>query len=84
MNLKDLIPEDKIRLLFDKWVIIQNIRDSEVSRRRRIIQDEEISLAYEVKNFELMNKFADLSQTRTSGPFYEGVIHFCNEESSAR
>jgi hypothetical protein len=58
LHLKDLIPEDKIRLLFDKWVTIQNVCEITVSERRRIIQDEAILQAYELKKFKSKPKWA--------------------------
>jgi hypothetical protein len=54
MNLERLVSAYKIKLLFDKWIIIQNSNKPEIAVRRRRIQDETINVAHEIKEFELI------------------------------
>jgi hypothetical protein len=78
--MKNLIPIDKIKVLYDKWVVIQSYDDSDVNVVIRQLQDEAINQAYEIRDFETMQRIAELDLNRVSSPFYEVVRHFCNEE----
>jgi hypothetical protein len=57
-NLENVLPTNRIKLLFDKWVIIQNNDNSEVYARRRKVQDEAISIADNIKEFDLIAQIA--------------------------
>jgi uncharacterized protein YqgQ len=70
-NARKLDPVRKLKLLFEKWIIIQN-QDCEDTRRK--IQMEAISIAYDLKEFEIMYRIAMVSNDRTRGEeriFYE-------------
>jgi hypothetical protein len=53
-----------IAFVFDKWVIIQNNDNSEICARPRKVQDEAISIAYNIKEFGLVAQNAKKSYVR--------------------
>jgi hypothetical protein len=59
-NLRKLDPVKKLKLLFDKWVITQNQEFEEMIK----IHLEVIAIAYERKEFEIMNRIAKQSINR--------------------
>jgi hypothetical protein len=63
-NLRKLDPLRKLKLLFEKWVIIQSQEEPET---RKKIQMEAISIAYDLKEFDIMNRIAKLSDSRSCG-----------------
>jgi hypothetical protein len=54
LNLNGLIPTDKIKVLYDKWIIVQKGQNVKSNEAMRKIQDEAISQAYLVRDFETM------------------------------
>jgi hypothetical protein len=73
-SLDKVLLTNKIKLLFDKKFIIQICDEPGVSERRRKIQDEAISIAYNIKEFDLIPQIAKKSYVRDKLKFYEVAI----------
>jgi hypothetical protein len=74
INIRKLKPEGKLKLLFEKWVIIQSQSGDDCDVIRGKIQMEAITIAYELKEFEVMYRIATANKDRTCGEekiFYE-------------
>jgi hypothetical protein len=62
-NLRKLDPVRKLKMLFDKWVIIQN----QETNMKIKVQMEAISIAYDLKEFDIMIRIAKLNVSKCVG-----------------
>jgi hypothetical protein len=80
MNIRNMLPADVVKILYDKWIIIQKSGNADVNITLRIIQDEAINQAYISRDFGTMQRIAELGRDRICKSFYDIVICFCYEE----
>jgi hypothetical protein len=51
VNLRDFAPEERVRILYNKWIILQRQTDIEACQMVRTLMDEAISQTYEIRDF---------------------------------
>jgi hypothetical protein len=69
-NLINIEANKRIRVLFKKWVKVQNDDTTDDNESRIIIEGEAIATAYEIKEFKLMKKIAKEWNNRDSNNFF--------------
>jgi hypothetical protein len=72
---------EKLKLLFDKWVKVQNVDSPEARRARYILQDEAVLITYEVGNFDVLNRIAKNGNITGGDKLYQLISFFCEADS---